>query len=52
MPQSFVLMCGDTSGSVEDDDYTISNMSLTTTTPEPASMSLLLLGAGSHLLAK
>jgi hypothetical protein len=44
MPQSFYLMCGDTSGSVQNFGYTLSNLGLQYV-PEPATMCLLGLGA-------
>ena len=43
MPQTFYLMAGDTSGSVQNNNYTLSNFSLQYV-PEPATMSLLGLG--------
>ena len=44
MPQAFYLMCGDTSGSVQNFGYTLSNLELQYV-PEPATMCLLGLGA-------
>lgn len=43
MPATFFLMAGDTSGSVQNYNYTLSDLNLTYV-PEPASLSLLALG--------
>jgi hypothetical protein len=49
MPQAFVLMCGDTSASVQNKNYTLSNLQLSSV-PEPGT--LVLLGmSGLGLLA-
>ena len=47
MPQAFVLMCGDTSGSVENENYTLSNIALQST-PEPGTLALLITAGLAH----
>ena len=49
MPQSFILMCGDTSANVENKNYTLSNIALQSV-PEPGTLMLLGMG-GLGLLA-
>jgi len=51
MPHTFYLMAGDTSGSVENYDYTLTNLALTYV-PEPATMSLLGLGGLGVLIRR
>ena len=50
MPETWYLMCGDTSGSVENYNYTLGDFKLEYV-PEPATMSLLAIG-GAGMLAR
>jgi len=51
IPDTWYLMCGDTSGSVENYDYTLSNIELEYV-PEPATLGLLALGGGLSLMRR